>query len=76
MALFGLFYRQWPAAEDSKLARAHFLLYVPAHAVQMAALWALFLGHTAIEPVLGIASGLVVLGILCFAAVVWRHTVA
>jgi hypothetical protein len=76
MSLFALFYRAWPQAAQSRLAKAHFWLYVPAHLVQMVALAALYRGATAIEPVLGVASVAVGAGILCFAAVVWKSTAA
>ena len=74
MALFAFFYRAWPAAAASRIAKVHFWLYVPAHFVQMVALAALFRGATAVEPVLGVASTLVGAGILCFAAAVWKYT--
>jgi hypothetical protein len=74
MSLFALFYRAWPQAAESRLARIHFWLYVPAHLVQMLTLVALYKGATAVEPVLGLASVLVGAGILCFAVNVWRHT--
>jgi hypothetical protein len=74
LSLFGLFYRVVPEAAASKLAQAQFWLYVPAHLVQMLALAALYCGYPGAEPVLGIASTLVALGVLCFATVVWQHT--
>jgi hypothetical protein len=76
MSLFALFYRAWPQAAQSRMAKVHFWLYVPAHLVQMLALAALYRGATAIEPVLGVASVVVGAGILCFAAVVWKSTSA
>lgn len=74
LSLFACFYRAWPAAAESKLAKVHFWLYVPAHFVQMVALAALYRGLAAIEPVLGLASSVVGLAILCFAVVVWKYT--
>ena len=74
MALFGLFYRAWPAASETMLAKAHFWLYVPAHLVQMVTLTMLYRGNAAMEPVLGIASIAVGVAILCFAIVVWKNT--
>lgn len=74
LALFGLFYRAVPAAANSKLAKAHFWIYVPAHLVQMVLLAMLYRGRTDIEPPLGVASILVGVGILCFAVVVWQNT--
>lgn len=74
LSLFGLFYRAFPAAAASKLALAHFWIYVPAHLLQMVLLTMLYLGNQAIEPALGLASGLVGVGMLCFAMVAWQHT--
>lgn len=74
MALFGLFYRAVPAAAGSKLAKAHFWIFVPAHLVQMVTLHMFILGNKGIEPVLGLASVLVGVAVLCFAAVVWQNT--
>ncbi len=74
MALFAMFYRAWPEAAASRLAKVHFWLYVPAHFVQMVALAALFRGVTAIEPLLGAVSSLVGIAILVFAFTVWKYT--
>ncbi len=74
LTLFGLFYRAWPTAAETTLAKVHFWLYVPAHFVQMVLLALLFRGYTAVEPALGLASVLVGVAILCFAALVWKHT--
>lgn len=74
LSLFGLYYRALPAAAGTRLARLHFWIYVPAHFAQMVLLFALFGNHPEVEPVLGMASLLVGLGILCFVAVVWLHT--
>jgi len=74
MSLFGLFYRAIPAAAETKLAKAHFWIYVPAHFMQMVLLTLLFRGYPAVDPVLGFFSILVGVGFLCFTVVVWRHT--
>ena len=74
LSLFGLFYRAWPEAAQSKLAKVHFWVYVPAHFVQMVLLAALYRGNTAIEPALAVASILVGLAIVCFAVLVWKYT--
>lgn len=76
MTLFGLFYRAVPAAAGTKLAKAHFWIYVPAHFVQMVSLFLFYRGNAAIEPVLAISSMVVGVAILCFAVVVWQHTSA
>lgn len=74
MTLFGLFYRAVPAAAETALAKAHFWIYVPAHFVQMLTLTLYFLGYTSVDPVLGLASVLVGVAVLCFATIVWKHT--
>ena len=74
LSLFGLFYRNWPVAAKTRLAKVHFGIYVPAHFVQMVLLAALFRGNTAVEPPLAVASVLVGIAIVCFAVVVWKHT--
>ena len=72
LALFGLYYRAYPRAAESKLAKAHFWLFVPAHFVQMVTLFVFYRGNAAIEPVLAASSFVVGAGFLCFAGVVWR----
>jgi cbb3-type cytochrome oxidase subunit 1 len=74
MTLFGLFYRVVPAAAETKLAKVHFWIYVPAHFAQMVLLAALLRGNPAVEPVLGLFSTLVGVAFVCFAVLVWRHT--
>ncbi|MGZ5178865.1 MAG: hypothetical protein ACXWC6_01330 [Ramlibacter sp.] len=76
MGLFGLFYRAWPEAARSRLARVHFWVYVPAHFVQMVLLAALFRGNPGVEPALAVASVIVGAAIVCFAVVVWKHAEA
>ena len=72
LALFGLFYRAFPEAAATGLAKAQFWLFVPAHFVQMVTLAMLYSGNAAIEPVLAAASCVVGAGFLCFALVAWR----
>ncbi len=74
MALFAAFYRAWPAAATTKLAKWHFWLYVPAHFVMMVTLAILYGGVPAIEPLLAAASFVVAAGVLCFAVLAWRQT--
>jgi hypothetical protein len=74
MALFAGFYRLWPQAAATMLARVQFWVYVPAHLVMMVTLAALYSGMKSIEPVLALSSMIVGLGVLCFAVVVWRAT--
>ena len=74
MSLFGGFYRLFPAAAASKLAKAHFWIYVPAHFVQMVTLFMLVRGNPGVEPVLAIASFAVAAGIIVFAVILWKNT--
>jgi hypothetical protein len=74
MSIFEFFYRLWPAAAATKLARIQFWVYVPAHVVQMVALYMLLRGNPGIEPVLGIASVVVGLAFLLFAINAWKFT--
>ena len=74
MTLFGLFYRSFPQAAQSRFAKAHFLIYIPFHCAQMVFLTLLFRGYTLVEPVLGVVSSFVGIAILCFALVVWKST--
>lgn len=74
LTLFGLFYRTFPAAVPTILAKMHFGIYVPAHFVQMISLALYYRGHTAFEPVLAVSSMLVGVAILCFAVTVWKFT--
>ena len=64
----------FPAAAASKLAKAHFWIYVPAHFVQMLTLYMLVSGNASVEPVLGLASFAVAAGIIVFAVNLWKNT--
>ena len=74
LSLFGLFYRAFPQAAQTTLAKVHFWIYVPSHFVQMILLTLLFRGHENVEPILAVASVLVGIAILCFSLVVWQST--
>jgi cbb3-type cytochrome oxidase subunit 1 len=74
LSLFGLFYRAFPKAAQTGLAKAHFWIYVPAHFVQMVLLTLLFRGYAMVEPALGVASSLVGVAVLCFSLTVWNST--
>lgn len=74
MSLFGVFYKLFPAAAASRLARAHFWIYVPAHFVQMVTLFLLVKGNASVEPVLGLSSFAVAAGIIVFAVILWKQT--
>lgn len=74
MFLFGLYYRFNSAAADLGLAKWHFWVMNLGLVVMLAALALFMAGNTAAEPVLGIASLVVLLGMVLFAVVVWRTT--
>ena len=71
---FAVFYRLWPSAAQSRLAQAHFWLFAPASFVLLVALFILFRGVAAIEPVLAVASIVIGISVVCFAIVVWKYT--
>lgn len=73
--LFGMFYRFWPEAANTLLARIHFWLYAVSVTAMLVLLALLYSGYPAVEPALGVASLLTGAAILCFAVVVWRHAV-
>ena len=74
LALFGLWYRAHPAAAQTRLAKAHFWIHNLALPVAMVALALLLKGNAAALPVTAVCSILLGLGVLCFAANLWRHT--
>lgn len=74
LGLFAGFFKLWPKASKSPLARWHFWLYVPGHFVMMVSLAALFGGFPSAEPLVAIASAVVGVAIVCFAVLVWKQT--
>lgn len=66
MALTGLIYLALPHCADSKLARWHFWLHNIGLPVMMASLALKEYGHSQAEPVIGIGSMVVMLGLLLF----------
>ncbi len=74
LTLFGLFYRAFPAATETLLAKLHFAIMVPTNVVQMVLLALLLRGNAAVEPALAAVSVLVGVAIVCFAVTVWKHT--
>jgi hypothetical protein len=72
MTLMGLVYRVFPSAAASRLATLHFVLYQAALPVMLAGLAALMLGFRGAEPVVGIASVVMLAAVVCFALAVWR----
>jgi hypothetical protein len=73
VALAGLVYRAYPAAAESRLARAHFWLHNTAVPVMMASLAILLSGHREIVPVLVVSEFVAAAGVLVFAVNVFRN---
>jgi hypothetical protein len=71
MVLMGLVYRLYPAAAASRLASWHFALYQLALPAMLGGLAALMLGQPGTEPVVGIASVVMLAAVICFALAVW-----
>lgn len=76
MALFGLFYRAYPAAGETGLARWHFWLHNATLPVFMAALFLMLAGNEALGPVVGAAATVTLIGIVLFAVNLWRNVPA
>ena len=74
MGVFAFFYRLWPAAGETKVARLQFWTYVPAHLVQMVSLTILLAGNAAIEPLVAASSVVVAIAVIMFVVNAWRHT--
>ncbi|KFB10315.1 hypothetical protein [Nitratireductor basaltis] len=71
-ALFGTYYALNPAKAQTRLAGAHFWLWVVGLVLLTPALYLLYLGYAAIEPVTAIASLTLLAAALVFAAVLFR----
>jgi hypothetical protein len=77
MTVFGLAYRVIPALNDGWMPKAHFWLHQIGALVLLLGLFLMMSGRVAeatIGPVLGIAEGLVMIGILCWTANLIRAT--
>jgi hypothetical protein len=72
MALMGLVYRLYPSAAASRLAGWHFALYQLALPVMLGGLAVLMFGQPGAEPVVGIASVVMLAAVICFGLAVWR----
>lgn len=71
MALMGLVYRLYPSAAASRLAAWHFALYQFALPLMLGGLAAMMLGQRGAEPVVGLASVVMLSAVVCFALSVW-----
>jgi cbb3-type cytochrome oxidase subunit 1 len=72
MAVFGLIYHAHPAAATTALARWHFWIYQLGVPALMVAVWLVHAGNAAAEPVAGVASVVLGIGIVLFAVNVWQ----
>ena len=72
MALFGLIYHAYPAAATTALARWHFWIHQLGVPALMVAVWVVHSGNAAVDPVAGVLSIIVGIGIVLFAVNVWR----
>jgi len=71
LALCGLVYTAFPAAAETRLAKMHFWLHNLGLPPLMVALALLLSGNAAMEPVVGILSMVVGLGVFLFVINVW-----
>jgi hypothetical protein len=71
MSLMGLLYRLYPRAATLHLARWHFALYQIALPVMLGGLASLMLGKPGAEPLVGVASVVMLAAVVCFACAVW-----
>lgn len=71
MSLMGLIYRMYPRAASSQLARWHFALYQVALPTMLAGLASLMFGKPGAEPLVGVASVVMLAAVICFACAVW-----
>lgn len=73
MAIFGAYYGLNPAKATTRLAAIHFWTYVLSVAVMVPALYLLYIGYVAIEPLLAVSSITAFLSVLLFAFVVFSR---
>lgn len=71
LALCGLVYHAYPAAAETRLARIHFWVHNLGLPPLLLSLALMLSGNAALEPVVGIFSMVVALGILLFVINVW-----
>jgi hypothetical protein len=71
LALVGLVYHAYPAAAETRLARIHFWLHNLGLPPLMVVLALMLSGNAAMEPLVGIFSMVVALGIALFVINVW-----
>jgi hypothetical protein len=76
MALFGAFHALNPAGAGTRLAKAQYWVYTAGVVVMAPALYLLLTGNPSFEPVVAVASLAVFIGVLMFAAIVFRTRAA
>jgi hypothetical protein len=67
LALGGIVYRLWPRAAQTRLAKAHFVLYNAGLLITLFSLATLLHGSPRAEPIVAFGSTLIGLGVLMFA---------
>ena len=73
LALFGVVYKLWPAAAQGRLPLVQFALFNVGVVVQAAAVSQLLAGNEGAGPIAGISSGILIISMLIFAFLVYRH---
>lgn len=70
-AIFGIYYALNPLKATGKLAMAQFAVYTLGLIIMIPALYFMYRGNTALEPLVGIGSFIVLAGVLLFTVVVF-----
>lgn len=70
-AIFGFFYHAFPSAAETRLAHIHFWLAEVSFIVLTAALFLIFGGSTAADPIAGIGSLGLLLSMILFTIIAW-----
>jgi hypothetical protein len=76
LALFGLFYNSYPASAEGKLPLIQFVLFNLGIVIQAFAVSQILMDNTAMAPVAGIGSGLLILSMAIFTFLAYKHTKA
>ncbi|MDP6829685.1 MAG: hypothetical protein QF512_01845 [Alphaproteobacteria bacterium] len=73
LALFGVFYKLWPAAAVGRLPLAQFVLFNIGIIVQAVSVSIILSGNEAAGPFAGIGSAFLIISMALFAYLVYRH---
>jgi len=76
LALFGLFYKSYPASTEGRLPLIQFVLFNLGIVIQAFAVSQILMDNTAMGPVAGIGSGLLILSMAIFTFLAYKHTKA